>query len=58
MIPTVVRSSEEMFRLVPDDLREASYALGVPKWRTIVKVVLPTVGRRASSPAWCWRSRG
>ena len=42
MIPTVVRSSEEMFRLVPDDLREASYALGVPKWRTIVKVVLPT----------------
>jgi len=42
MIPTVVRSSEEMFRLVPDDLREASYALGVPQWRTIVKVVLPT----------------
>jgi phosphate transport system permease protein len=42
MIPTVVRSSEEMFRLVPDDLREASYALGVPKWRTIVKVVVPT----------------
>jgi len=42
MIPTVVRSSEEMFRLVPDDLREASYALGVPKWRTIVKVVIPT----------------
>jgi phosphate transport system permease protein len=42
MVPTVVRSSEEMFRLVPDDLREASYALGVPKWRTIVKVVLPT----------------
>jgi phosphate transport system permease protein len=42
MIPTVVRSSEEMMRLVPDDLREASYALGVPKWRTIVRVVLPT----------------
>src|SRR4249919_428965 len=42
MIPTVVRSSEEMFRLAPEDLREASYALGVPKWRTIVKVVLPT----------------
>jgi phosphate transport system permease protein len=42
MIPTVVRSSEEMLRLVPSDLREASYALGVPKWRTIVKVVLPT----------------
>jgi phosphate transport system permease protein len=42
MIPTVVRSAEEMLRLVPTDLREASYALGVPKWRTIVKVVLPT----------------
>jgi phosphate transport system permease protein len=42
MIPTVVRSSEEMMRLVPDDLREASYALGVPKWRTITRVVLPT----------------
>ena len=42
MIPTVVRSTEEMLRLVPEDLREASYALGVPKWRTISKVVLPT----------------
>ncbi|MCW2792712.1 MAG: pstA [Nocardioides sp.] len=42
MIPVVVRSTEEMLRLVPDDLREASYALGVPKWRTITKVVLPT----------------
>jgi len=42
MIPTVVRSSEEMFRLVPMDLREAAYALGVPKWRTILKVVVPT----------------
>jgi phosphate transport system permease protein len=42
MVPTVVRSTEEMLKLVPDDLREASYALGVPKWRTITKVVLPT----------------
>ncbi|MCK6081783.1 phosphate ABC transporter permease PstA [Microbacterium sp. EYE_5] len=42
MIPVVVRSSEEMLRLVPNELREASYALGVPKWLTIVKVVLPT----------------
>jgi phosphate transport system permease protein len=42
MIPVVVRSTEEMLRLVPNELREASYALGVPKWRTIVKVVLPT----------------
>jgi phosphate transport system permease protein len=42
MIPIVVRSAEEMLKLVPDELREASYALGVPKWRTITKVVLPT----------------
>ena len=42
MIPIVVRATEEMLKLVPDELREASYALGVPKWRTIVKVVLPT----------------
>ncbi|GAA3730171.1 phosphate ABC transporter permease PstA [Salinactinospora qingdaonensis] len=42
MIPVVVRSCEEMLRLVPNELREASYALGVPKWLTIVKVVLPT----------------
>jgi phosphate transport system permease protein len=42
MVPIVVRSCEEMLKLVPDDLREAAYALGVPKWRTIVKVVLPT----------------
>jgi phosphate transport system permease protein len=42
MIPLVVRSCEEMLKLVPNELREASYALGVPKWRTIVKVVVPT----------------
>jgi phosphate transport system permease protein len=42
MIPVVVRSSEEMLRIVPNELREAAYALGVPKWLTILKVVLPT----------------
>jgi len=42
MLPVVVRSSEEMLRLVPTDLREASYALGVPRWRTVLSVVLPT----------------
>ncbi|PRX44495.1 phosphate transport system permease protein [Prauserella shujinwangii] len=42
MIPVVVRSAEEMLKLVPNELREAAYALAVPKWRTIVKVVLPT----------------
>ena len=42
MVPVIVRSTEEMLKLVPDDLREASYALGVPKWRTISSIVLPT----------------
>jgi len=42
MIPVVVRSTEEMLKLVPNELREASYALGVPKWVTIAKVVVPT----------------
>ncbi len=42
MIPVVVRSTEEMLKLVPNELREAAYALGVPKWATIVKVVLRT----------------
>ncbi|MGI8457804.1 MAG: phosphate ABC transporter permease PstA [Propionibacteriaceae bacterium] len=42
MLPVVVRSTEEVLRLVPSELREASYALGAPKWRTILRVVLPT----------------
>ena len=42
MIPVVVRGSEELLRIVPNELREAAYALGVPKWLTILKVVLPT----------------
>ncbi|MCQ4117906.1 phosphate ABC transporter permease PstA [Rhodococcus tibetensis] len=42
MVPVVIRSTEEMLRIVPQDLREASYALGVPKWKTIARIVLPT----------------
>lgn len=42
MIPIIVRSTEEMLRLVPNELREAAYALGVPKWLTIARVVIPT----------------
>ncbi|MFB1294779.1 phosphate ABC transporter permease PstA [Mycobacterium sp. pW049] len=42
MIPVIVRSTEEMLRIVPMDLREASYALGVPKWKTIAAIVVPT----------------
>ncbi len=42
MLPTVLRSTEEMLKLVPDSLREASYALGIPKWKTILQIVIPT----------------
>ncbi|MGP4016832.1 phosphate ABC transporter permease PstA [Saccharopolyspora sp. 5N708] len=42
MLPVVVRVTETMLVIVPDELREASYALGVPKWKTIVRIVLPT----------------
>ncbi|HEY6425466.1 MAG TPA: phosphate ABC transporter permease PstA [Pseudonocardiaceae bacterium] len=42
MLPTVVRSAEEMLKIVPDSLREASYALGVQKWVTVLRIVLPT----------------
>ncbi len=49
MITTVVRNSEEMLRIVPNELREAALALGVPKWRTIAKVVLPTAASGLAS---------
>ncbi|WP_316783306.1 phosphate ABC transporter permease PstA [Streptomyces sasae] len=42
MLPMVIRSCEEMLKLVPDSLREAAYALGAPRWRTIMRVVVPT----------------
>ena len=42
MLPVVVRNTEEMLKLVPNELREASYALGIPKWKTILRVVVPT----------------
>jgi phosphate transport system permease protein len=42
MIPVVVRATEEMLKIVPNELREAAFALGTPKYRTILKVVIPT----------------
>jgi phosphate transport system permease protein len=45
MIPIVARATEEVLRLVPQELREASLALGAPLWRTIIQVVLPAARR-------------
>jgi phosphate transport system permease protein len=42
MLPVVTRSSEEMLRLVPNSLREAAYALGIPKWKVILSIIVPT----------------
>lgn len=42
MVPVIVRATEEMLRIIPVDLREASYALGAPKWKTITSIVIPT----------------
>jgi phosphate transport system permease protein len=42
MLPVVARSAEVVLSLVPDSLREAALALGTPRWRVVLKVVLPT----------------
>ncbi len=42
MMPVIVRATEEMLKIVPADLREASLALGIPQWKTILRIVLPT----------------
>jgi phosphate transport system permease protein len=42
MLPIVVRTSEELVRLVPASLREAALALGIPEWKVLLRVVLPT----------------
>ena len=42
MLPLISRSAQEVLKLVPPSLREASQALGVSKWRTVLQVVLPT----------------
>lgn len=42
MIPTITRTTEEMIRLVPHSIREAGLALGIPKWKTTIRIVLRT----------------
>jgi len=42
LIPTVMRTTEEVVRLVPQSVREAALALGIPQWKTTLRVVLPT----------------
>lgn len=42
MVPVITRTTEEILRLVPSSIREASLALGIPRWKTILRVVVPT----------------
>ncbi len=42
MLPVIIRTTEEMLRIVPNELREGALALGVPKWKVILRVVIPT----------------
>lgn len=42
MLPIIVKSTEELLKMVPNDLREASLALGIPRWKTIIRIVLST----------------
>ncbi len=44
MWPIITRATEEILRLVPNELREAGLALGLPRWKVIVRVVIPTAG--------------
>jgi phosphate transport system permease protein len=44
MIPTITRTTEEILRMVPHNVREAAYGLGIPKWRTTLSIVLRTAG--------------
>jgi phosphate transport system permease protein len=45
MLPIVTRSTEELLNLVPDALREAGLALGLPRWKVVVRIVLPTAAK-------------
>jgi phosphate transport system permease protein len=45
MVPIVLRNTEEFIRLVPGTIREAALALGIPRWRVTVSIVLPTAMR-------------
>lgn len=42
MLPVIIRATEEMLRIVPNELREGALALGVPKWKVVLRIVIPT----------------
>lgn len=56
-VPVIVRTTEDVLRMVPSTLREAAFALGVPYWRSS-STSRGARRRTASSPASCWRWRG
>jgi phosphate transport system permease protein len=58
MWPIIARATEEVLRLVPQDLREGGLALGVPRWKTIVRIVIPTAGSGIFTAVMLAVSRG
>lgn len=49
MILVVIQTTKEMFKLLPNELRKASYALGRPKWKTVLRIVLPAAFTRITT---------
>lgn len=58
MWPIVIRTTDEVLRLVPSEVREAAYALGIPRWRAILKVVLPTAASGIATASMLAVARG
>jgi phosphate transport system permease protein len=58
MLPIVVRSSEEVLRLVPGDLRNAAFGLGARRWQVVTKVVLPAAGPGLATSSMLAVARG
>ena len=58
MWPIALRTTDEVLKLVPSEVREAAYALGIPRWRTILKVVLPTAASGIATASMLAIARG
>ena len=58
MWPVIARATEEILRLVPQDLREAALALGLPRWKVIMRIVVPTAGSGIATAVMLAVARG
>ncbi len=58
MWPVIARATEEVFRLIPQDIREAALALGLPKWKVVLRIVIPSAGPAIVTAAMLAIARG